>query len=84
MVCLRLLSSYSAVQTLSNLNSNRKKCSFWSNALHITVVFFFVIRLLYLPFSCFWNSFHWCCLAATGGDALEHHKGTLCHYATYG
>lgn len=43
MVCLRLLSSYSAVQTLSNLNSNRKKCSFWSNAFHITVVFFFLL-----------------------------------------
>lgn len=75
MVRLRLLSSHSALQTLSNLNSDRKKCSFWSDAFHISVFFFFFIGLLYPPFSSFWNSFHWCCLAASGGDVLGRHKG---------
>lgn len=77
MVRLRLLSSHSALQTLSNLNSDRKKCSFWSDAFHISVSFsfFFFIGLLYLPFSGFWNSFHRCSLAASGGDVLGRHKG---------
>lgn len=50
MVCLPLLSSYSAVQTFSNLHSNRKKRSFWSDAFHIAV--FFVCWLVGFLGSC--------------------------------